>query len=429
MVPEIPCQTRAGKGGRLANGTDVRYILRDLARSAGNHIHGWMLMSRRRQICRVAAGAGVAMSLLAWGCQTKPQQSAQADHPADSGRYQLLGNNATQPSAATDGTPPGTAEVLAEKAQSYARNVGPLLDHRGASGESNPVADAVNPNELALGPDSQPTTAPATVSSSASGPAQPVLDVKTVRPKPSIDPMPAAQAASGELSTDALTRQLAQHVHDYPQDLAGQLDYQLLEMLQGESVPQLTTLSPLAPEDREVVSALLDGVTNFRDAVRADNNMLLSRKVRPLLDMADRLRNQAELSVPTVALCKRVAGFGVYDPIDGARFAAGQDTPVVVYCEVDNFASRLNDQRMWETKLKLQVVLYEEESGMEVWRQKDMAAGTDLSRNRRHDFFMAEMIHLPASLTIGRYLLKVSVEDQEVNRIAENTVGVQIVAQ
>jgi hypothetical protein len=108
---------------------------------------------------------------------------------------------------------------------------------------------------------------------------------------------------------------------------------------------------------------------------------------------------------------------------------AGQDTPVIVYCEVENFASQLNDQKLWETKLKLQVVLYEEQSGMEVWRQKELPPGVDLSRNRRHDFFMAEMIHLPASLSIGRYLLKVSVEDLQVNRIAENTVGIQMVAQ
>jgi len=39
------------------------------------------------------------------------------------------------------------------------------------------------------------------------------------------------------------------------------------------------------------------------------------------------------------------------------------------------------------------------------------------------------MIRLPASLTIGQYLLKVSVEDLTVNRIAENTVGIEIVAE
>jgi hypothetical protein len=360
------------------------------------------------------------MIFIASGCQNTPQQSAKAHHSAG-GRYQLLGGDTTQPSA--DGIPPGTAEVLAEKAQSYARNMGPLLDRRSASLDSKPVADSFNPGGLALSPE---TTQPSSNDAAAPHTNTPVAAAKANPANALVNPMPPA-AADG--STDALARQLAQHVHDYPQDLAGQVDYQLLEMLQGESVPQLTTLSPLAPEDREVVSALLDGITNFRDAVRADNNMLLSRKVRSLLEMADRLRSQAELSVPIVALCRRVSGFGVYDPIDGARFSAGQDTPVVVYCEVDNFASRLNEQRVWETKLKLQVVLYAEESGMEVWRQKDVPAGVDLSRNRRHDFFMAEMIHLPASLSIGRYLLKVSVEDQEVNRIAENTVGVQVVAQ
>jgi hypothetical protein len=39
------------------------------------------------------------------------------------------------------------------------------------------------------------------------------------------------------------------------------------------------------------------------------------------------------------------------------------------------------------------------------------------------------MIKLPANLTIGRYLLKVSVVDQQVQRVAENTVAVEIVAQ
>ena len=228
---------------------------------------------------------------------------------------------------------------------------------------------------------------------------------------------------------DGLAKRLAQHVHDDPQDLAGHLDYQLFQMLNGDVVPQLTTMSPLSPEDRELVSAIVDGLSNFRDGARADSNMLLSRKVKPLLEMADRVRNEAELSIPTIALCRRVDRFGVYEPIAGQRFLAGQEQPVIVYCEVENFASQLNNQKMWETKLKQEVVLYTEQNGLEVWRDKQTRPVVDLSRNRRHDFFMAQMIRLPASLTIGRYLLKVSVEDLQVNRIAENTVAIEIVAQ
>jgi hypothetical protein len=54
---------------------------------------------------------------------------------------------------------------------------------------------------------------------------------------------------------------------------------------------------------------------------------------------------------------------------------------------------------------------------------------TDFSHRRRHDFFVAKPIILPRSLTIGRYLLKVTVEDQQARRIAENTVPIEIVAQ
>jgi len=384
-------------------------------------------MNANRCLSVGVLGAGVAAIFVAAGCQNSTEQTTRADRHSRGGTYELLRPPATQP--ADDTSPPGTAEVLAEKAQSYARDVGPLLQRRNAALDAKPVADAFDPGVLELAPQSSqaaatdPTPGGTNVTVTPSSNIKPLATPK-VQENPS--PMPGTNQAD---PTDAMTRQLAQHVRDYPQDLAGQLDYQLLEMLQGESVPQLTALSPLTPEDREVVSAMLDGITNFRDSVRADNNMLLSRKVRPLLEMADRLRSQAELSIPTVALCKRVIGFGVYDPIEGERFMAGQETPVIVYCEVENFASQLNDQKLWETKLKLQVVLYEEQSGMEVWRQKEMPPGVDLSRNRRHDFFMAEMIHLPASLTIGRYLLKVSVEDLQVNRIAENTVGIQIVAQ
>ncbi|GIW76513.1 MAG: hypothetical protein KatS3mg104_1576 [Phycisphaerae bacterium] len=38
---------------------------------------------------------------------------------------------------------------------------------------------------------------------------------------------------------------------------------------------------------------------------------------------------------------------------------------------------------------------------------------TDLCRNRRRDFFIARIITLPANLTLGRYVLKVSITDPQ----------------
>ena len=53
----------------------------------------------------------------------------------------------------------------------------------------------------------------------------------------------------------------------------------------------------------------------------------------------------------------------------------------------------------------------------------------DLARNRRHDFFVVKKTRFPANITIGRYLLKVTIVDQQASRVAEATIPVRFVAQ
>ena len=325
----------------------------------------------------------------------------------------------------------GTAEILAQKAATYAHTVEPLIGQRGTATTGPSVAGNSEVDHAVR----TPATGPADSDSQAAGNQATSLRPETRPTARSGRPDSGSQVATVEgggpldatpATTDPIGRKLAQHAKDFPQDLAGQLDYQLYLMAQGQPVPQLPVLSGLSGEDRELTSALMDGLSNLRDAVRADGNLLTSRKVRPMLDMADRLRNQAELLIPTLALCRKVDGFGVYEPIEPARFIAGREQPVIVYCEVENFSSNLNDQKRWETKLAEEVVLYDEQNGLEVWRDKQTHAIVDYSRNRRHDFFIVKLIHLPANLTIGRFLLKVSVVDQQMQCVAENTAPMEI---
>ena len=229
-------------------------------------------------------------------------------------------------------------------------------------------------------------------------------------------------------SSDAWEQRIVQRVHDYPDDLEAQLNYELLEYLQERQVPDMATMASLAPEDHEVLSALMDGLSNFRNGIRADSNMLLSEKIAPLVEMSDRLKEQAELTLPTVALCTSVSSFGSFTPVADAKFQAGRENEVIVYCEVQNFASRLNTQGLWETKLTMETVLYTED-GEPVWPDNPQAEPVDdVCRERRHDFFIRRKITLPANLSIQRYLLKISVTDEEVNRIAEATTPVNMVA-
>src|SRR2546423_8857004 len=134
-----------------------------------------------------------------------------------------------------------------------------------------------------------------------------------------------------------LEAKFSRHIQDYPRDLWAHLDFQLLHFLRDEQTPQLDALTTLPLEDRELIATVMDGMTNFRNTLRADGNTLLSTKVKPLLELADRLRSQADLTIPVATLCTRVDGFGVYEPIDPLRFDAGKEHLAIVYCEVEEF--------------------------------------------------------------------------------------------
>jgi hypothetical protein len=93
----------------------------------------------------------------------------------------------------------------------------------------------------------------------------------------------------------------------------------------------------------------MDGLSNLRSTLHSDNNMLFSRKIRPVTDLADRLKQQADLTIPTLSLCTKVEGFGRYDPIDPPRLTAQKERQAIIYCELENFASQLNGAKMWQT--------------------------------------------------------------------------------
>jgi hypothetical protein len=415
-----------------------------------------------------AAAVLIGALLVACGCanQSKPKPAAEAQRPAPSESVTPV-QGQRSPAAPRQGdvkpdemeASAGTPDALARKAETYSREMETLLARRPtppqppASAEPSQVKWA-DPNEFRLG-DASPTavsareaqplvrpvieTSPSqpnqiasitptpdqnVVTASANAPAR--ADEPATKPSTSTAGSPGRSAAPISMSSTGLSEKLATRVREYPRDVSAHLEYQLLQFLLDEQVPQLAALAALPNEDRELITAVLDGLTLFRSTLRADNNTLLSKKIRPLIDMADRLRSQADLTIPTVALCRSVEGFAKYDPIDPARFAAGAEHKAIVYCEVANFMSNLNDKHQWETRLRQELVLYME-SGVPVWNDRTETI-VDTARNRRHDFFVNKRIVIPASLSIGRYLLKVSIIDEQANRVTEQTVPLVIMA-
>ena len=207
-----------------------------------------------------------------------------------------------------------------------------------------------------------------------------------------------------------------------PVTAAEHFDAQLAALSRNEIPPEAPT--NIAEDDRKLLRSVADSLMSFRMTLRSANT-LRQTKVAPLIDLSEKVRSEIPLSLPTLALCRSVERFGVYDPIEPARFTAGRETPVVVYCEVDHFRSNpAAEQGGWETKLTYEAVLYSDaESAVAVINKKPTQI-VDRCRNRRRDFFLADRMTIPANLPVGKYVLKVTVIDQLANLVAEKTVPV-----
>jgi hypothetical protein len=235
---------------------------------------------------------------------------------------------------------------------------------------------------------------------------------------------PATQPAAA-VSSD-LGNRLNQAASQNSENVEAQLNHRLYRFLSEEPAAGDEDLAKLSPEDRDLVTAITQGLTKFRAITRGTPDATMGEKIQPMLEMADALRDRANLTVNNLTLCDSVERFGIYEAIASASFPAGKDTPAIVYCEVENFHPRQTAEGMWETKLKYELAMYSEASPSKVVFSKPATPVIDRCRTRRRDFFLADNITLPKKLAAGRYVLKVTLTDEQAKKVGEATLPVEI---
>ena len=134
-----------------------------------------------------------------------------------------------------------------------------------------------------------------------------------------------------------------------------------------------------------------------------------------------------QLRLANASLCTRVNGFGDYEVFDKFSFLAGQPQKAIVYVEIENFTSEANTKNEWVTQLAQELVIYNDSDGLPVWRTNWQSA-PDVSKVKRRDFYLVNVITLPSTLTLGRYQLKVRVRDERSGAETETAIEFTIVA-
>ncbi len=200
-----------------------------------------------------------------------------------------------------------------------------------------------------------------------------------------------------------------------------------LSLADPTRTPDEALLSQLDPGQRALVEAYAAMLVDLAQRIDAGQVDALDAET-----VAESLADHAggeTVALRNATLCRRVSGFGVYEPFDSDTFLAGRENRVIVYAEIDGFAAapRADGVPGYEVKLEQEVVLYNEADGLAVWRHPAQPVH-DLSRRQRRDFWVVQMVAMPANLGVGRYRLKIRVTDQLGGTVDETTLPVRIVA-
>lgn len=225
-----------------------------------------------------------------------------------------------------------------------------------------------------------------------------------------------AAAASKGLPIDDYVAWLEARVAESPQDIDARwrLAFQQLALGRNRNVVEAIAGADEATAER--MQQVFDLIAALRHAAEDPANG--STKALATLDaLRLRLADQADLRVPAVEFCTRVAAFGVYDALPDAQLLPFQSNRVIVYLEVDNFSSRHIEDQPWRTVLASRMEVLTAD-GQSLWTHHEPEI-EDLSHRRRRDFFLAQLITLPPSLGPGDYVFKVSVEDVQAAKVAE----------
>jgi hypothetical protein len=138
--------------------------------------------------------------------------------------------------------------------------------------------------------------------------------------------------------------------------------------------------------------------------------------------LRQQLSEQAALKVRTIRLASRVDGFGILTPFDGDVFRPGQW--VIVYTELENLTTRLDHDGLYRSELALRLEVLSAD-GKSLLCQEDKQV-VDRSLNQRRDFFLARRMRMPAEMTTGQYVLRVSVEDKVAGKVGESMLRFQV---
>ena len=210
-------------------------------------------------------------------------------------------------------------------------------------------------------------------------------------------------------STDDAIKTLEHVLASDPDNAKIKLALQALYAAEGRQAGSQTT-------DRATEAMAL--AVQALDQAQADDPEAAARALDLLEELHDELAQHAELIIENVRLCSGVEDFGKYHELSKEELASGEPRRIVVYCELKNFKSEVNADGKYVTRLRAQILLYDDNMNVLTPQPPTDVMDTPASRPRR-DFFLHGTLDLPP-LPSGSYSVVIKIEDRLAEKIARD---------
>jgi hypothetical protein len=119
------------------------------------------------------------------------------------------------------------------------------------------------------------------------------------------------------------------------------------------------------------------------------------------------LEDRVPLAVAHLRLCRKVLGFGAFEPLEPSELKPGK--PAILYCEMTGVRYETKDAK-FASHLYSRVELLSATDNSRVWEQA-LGEAEDQCRSRRRDYYVSYRICLPASVAPGEYRLRLNQTD------------------
>lgn len=383
-----------------------------------------------------AVEPGLDERVQAWAAQLSPGNpgSTQTPSPSQSAQTPTQWNPALleQPSvaAAVHPPPPGggplgsgapAASIDAARPQSHDGSRGERLDFGSTPAGADPAGLAASTGQ----------------SGAATAPRAPGFENLTVRPAAPVNQaVRAADPAAGPVQINApqlaatgttfndLARIHAAQVRD--ESFRAQVDQRVLNVMAGEYEAARRPLDAVTAEQQAVAGRFIETLIALREMHGGDPTTETSRLHDTVKQLYDALEDAADPRITTLQLCRAVHGFGQYEAIEPAVFAAGRANQFVAYVELRDFASEATASGEYESRFSMKTLVLEP-AGKTVLELADDPI-VDRCKARRRDCFIPRLVTLPATLGAGSYVVKVSVVDKIARKVAEGRADFRVVA-